>query len=344
MPKLSVIVPVYNTAKYLRECIDSILAQTFTDFELILVNDGSTDCSGAICDEYAKKDLRVHVIHQENGGVTRARKSAMKIAAGDWVSFVDSDDWIDPYMFEMMLEKALINSAKIVICDAYMEFHDRSEIAGSLAEDGFYNKAAMMQRIYPTMIMDIKNHRSGIAGWLCNKLFEKKLLEAVFWSVDDSYVYLEDALCSYAAILECEALYILRIPLYHYRQHAASAVHQYNGVKRFEKTLHSYYAYDKMMRNRGFDISEQINAYISVNSVQIVRKVLLFDRENSLAKRLRQAREFASDSLVHTALVANVDKLSGRRDRWKAVLLKNGQIGALYLLFAIRQYMLKNTE
>ena len=94
MPKISIIVPVYNTEKYLHRCIDSILAQTYTDFELLLINDGSTDSSGAICDEYATKDSRVRVFHKENGGVTSARSLCVNNSKGDWVSFVDSDDTI----------------------------------------------------------------------------------------------------------------------------------------------------------------------------------------------------------------------------------------------------------
>lgn len=95
MPKVSVIVPVYNTEKYLHRCVDSILAQTFTDFELLLVNDGSTDGSGAICDEYAQKNSRVRVFHKENGGVSSARNLGMDKAQGEWITFVDSDDWLD---------------------------------------------------------------------------------------------------------------------------------------------------------------------------------------------------------------------------------------------------------
>ncbi len=94
MPKVSVIVPVYNTEKYLSRCIDSILAQTFTDFELILVNDGSVDSSGKICDEYAAKDNRIVVIHKGNGGVSSARNKGIEIAKGKWITFVDSDDYI----------------------------------------------------------------------------------------------------------------------------------------------------------------------------------------------------------------------------------------------------------
>lgn len=102
MSKISVIVPVYNTEKYLRRCVDSILAQTFTDFELLLIDDGSTDGSGAICDEYAKKDSRVRVFHKENGGVSSARNLGLDNAIGEYITFIDSDDFIEKSYFEML--------------------------------------------------------------------------------------------------------------------------------------------------------------------------------------------------------------------------------------------------
>ena len=98
--KLSVIVPVFNTEKYLNRCIDSILSQTFNDFELILIDDGSTDSSPIICDEYAKKDKRVRVFHKENGGVSRARNLGIDNSFGEDVSFIDSDDFIRPAMYQ----------------------------------------------------------------------------------------------------------------------------------------------------------------------------------------------------------------------------------------------------
>lgn len=94
-PKISVIVPIYNAEKYLRRCIDSILAQTFTDFELLLIDDGSSDKSGEICDEYAQKDLRVKAFHKKNGGVSSARNIGLTESYGEWISFIDSDDWVD---------------------------------------------------------------------------------------------------------------------------------------------------------------------------------------------------------------------------------------------------------
>jgi len=103
MPTISVIVPIYKVEPYIRRCIDSILAQTYTDFELILVDDGSPDNCGAICDEYATKDSRIHVIHQENGGVSAARNAGIDIASGEYLTFVDSDDWVKTYFLERLL-------------------------------------------------------------------------------------------------------------------------------------------------------------------------------------------------------------------------------------------------
>lgn len=103
MPTLSIIVPVYKVEPYLHRCVDSILAQTFTDFELILVDDGSPDNCGAICDEYAAKDSRILVIHKENGGLSDARNAGLDIAKGEYIGFVDSDDYISPQMYHFQL-------------------------------------------------------------------------------------------------------------------------------------------------------------------------------------------------------------------------------------------------
>lgn len=115
-PKISVIVPVYNTEKYLHRCIDSILAQTFTDFELLLVDDGSTDRSGAICDEYAQKDNRVRVFHKENGGVSSARNMGLDNARGEYVMFLDSDDYMFPEMCYILVDTIKKEKSDMVIC------------------------------------------------------------------------------------------------------------------------------------------------------------------------------------------------------------------------------------
>ena len=119
MPKVSIIVPVYKAEAYLHRCVDSILAQTFTDFELLLIDDGSPDRSGEICDEYAQKDSRIRVIHKENGGVSSARQRGLDEAVGEYTIHADPDDWVEPNMLEELYKKAKQDDADIVICDYF---------------------------------------------------------------------------------------------------------------------------------------------------------------------------------------------------------------------------------
>lgn len=125
-PKISIIVPVYKVEQYLRRCLDSIVAQTFTDWECILIDDGSPDNSGVICDEYVAKDNRFHVIHKENKGVSAARNAGLDAARGEWIGFVDSDDWIEPKTYETALNSVVCENAD-VICFGVRFVNDRNE-------------------------------------------------------------------------------------------------------------------------------------------------------------------------------------------------------------------------
>ena len=125
-PKVSVIVPVYKAEAYLHRCVDSLLAQTFLDVEILLIDDGSPDRSGEICDEYAKKDKRVRVFHKENGGVSSARQCGMDNARGEYTIHADPDDWVEPTMLEELYKKAKEDDADMVICDFYCEEKDKT--------------------------------------------------------------------------------------------------------------------------------------------------------------------------------------------------------------------------
>ena len=149
----SVIVPIYNIEKYLRRCIDSVLAQSFTDYELILVDDGSPDNCKNICDEYAAKDARIKVIHKENGGLVSARQAGISMASGDYVFHLDGDDAILPDALE---------SAYKIICDTNADIVSFSyktcvdgkigDVVDDLIEEGLYNKADMEEKLYPNLL------------------------------------------------------------------------------------------------------------------------------------------------------------------------------------------------
>ncbi|MGN0140652.1 MAG: glycosyltransferase family 2 protein, partial [Roseburia sp.] len=150
MPVVSIIVPVYNSEKTLGRCIDSILNQTYREFELILLDDGSTDTSGEICDAYAKEDDRVRVVHKENSGVSDTRNRGIAMARGEYLQFLDSDDWITPDATGLFVRTATECQCDMVIAEFYRVIGDRVSQKGAIEEDGLMDRTAyaanMMQK------------------------------------------------------------------------------------------------------------------------------------------------------------------------------------------------------
>ena len=157
---ISVIVPVYNVEKYIRACLDSIINQTYQDLEILLIDDGSTDSSGAICDEYAGKDERIKVVHKENGGLSSARNMGLDIAQGEYVGFVDSDDIIAPEMYEKLLQTMQMRQTDVCMCGCKIT----NEEGTVLMEDGFPNKFYVIDDILEEVVLPLKT-----AAW--NKLY-----------------------------------------------------------------------------------------------------------------------------------------------------------------------------
>lgn len=224
-PFLSVIIPVYNAESYLPRCLDSLLAQTFTDFEAILVDDGSTDGSAAICDSYAERDLRFHCIHKENGGHTSARQAGLKQAKGAYAAFVDSDDWIAPAMYRTMCGAAMDTGADMVCCN-YTAVTPKGDILcrASFA-DGLYEKAQLETQVYPRMLYSGTYFTYGEAPNLWNKLFRRELLEKNLNRVPLSLRLGEDALISYICLLESSRVYFCGDFFYYYQSTASSLTH-----------------------------------------------------------------------------------------------------------------------
>ena len=175
-PRVSIIVPVYNVEKYLCPCLDSIGAQTFTDFEAVLVDDGSTDNSGEICDEYAAKDTRFVVVHKQNEGVAKARITAFEHSKGELVTFIDSDDIVDSSYLEKLYNPIVNNSVGITCCQV-------TRVIGSKRnkEDhsiiGTYDKNGIRNFVKHNYLHDTNNNKTGIPLYLCGKLYKRKYIE-----------------------------------------------------------------------------------------------------------------------------------------------------------------------
>lgn len=231
-PLLSVIVPVYNVEDYLTKCLDSLLAQNFSDYEIILVDDGSTDNSGIICDKYAAANSVFQCIHKPNGGLPSARKSGFRASHGQYVTFVDSDDWISPDMYHTMCQTIYDTHADIVICDYTAVMPGKEINCSSIFPSGFYDKKRLEKDVYPYMIYSGSFFKYGTAPSLCNKLFRRDLLQQHLFHVPDDIVVGEDALASYSCMLEASSIYFINESFYYYRSNANSVSRRAISVER----------------------------------------------------------------------------------------------------------------
>lgn len=228
MPRISVIVPVYNAEKYLHACINSILMQTFSDFELILVDDGSTDKSGIICDEYGKIDLRIRVIHQKNQGQAAARNNALKESVAKWIHFVDGDDLIHPKMLELLYYSAENMKVRMAICggiqgrEEYSEQLWKQPVSGIKAENVLINEEALINLYYDP------GFRYGTV-WA--SLIDKSIIERIPFAVGKIY---EDAAVFCQWLFEAKHVANLPIDLYYYRRHRESTTGKAFSLKRLD--------------------------------------------------------------------------------------------------------------
>ena len=213
--KISIIVPVYNTEAYLPRCIDSILAQTFTDFELILVDDGSPDNCGAICDRYAEKDSRIHVIHKENGGVSSARNFGIDFAHGDFVVFIDSDDCVDPTYLEQLLQEG---DYDFVSAGFLMQLPDASWLEMRFCNDDT-NRASIETK--PSVYMG--KYYFG-APWA--KLFRRDILEKYGIRFPLNIQNAEDTYFIFRYLPHCKKIKIVSFCGYHYFFYNGSLAHR----------------------------------------------------------------------------------------------------------------------
>lgn len=200
--KISVIVPIYNADRYLERCLSSIIGQTYKNLEIICVDDGSTDNSLAICNKYSLLDNRIKVIHKNNGGVTSARKAGMKIASGEWVGFVDSDDWLELYAYERMIKKGEKKDVTLICGNFRRNYENHSIDYISKFNEGKYELSEDNSYFISNFIFNKEIFEFGIYPSLWNKLFRKRNVEIILNELDEDIIFQEDAAIVYSYILK----------------------------------------------------------------------------------------------------------------------------------------------
>ena len=279
MSKISIIVPVYKVEKYLKRCIESILNQTFTDFNLVLIDDGSPDNCPMICDFYQKKDKRVHVIHQKNGGLSAARNSGIKwsfnYSDSEWITFVDSDDWVHPKFLEILYKSAKKTNAFISICDYIRTSGEDIKIGEKINY-----KEMNPEEFYSS------NAKNVIIAW--GKLYKKECFKNLLFPVGKIH---EDEFVTYRILFEFPKLVIVDVPLYAYFNNQEGIMNsKWNyrylsiidaceeQIKYFKENGYKK-AYDKAIRKYIWHLSEQVKKSKNNNEDKLSK---------SLKKKLRK--------------------------------------------------------
>lgn len=229
--KISIIVPVYNVEKMLKKCIESICNQTYKRLEIILVDDGSSDRCPQLCDDLAEKDKRIKVIHKENGGAASARNSGLDIATGDYIAFVDSDDYIDYNMYEEMMKINEQYNCDIVMCDCYKENGKDKCVFTHNIRKGYYNKQMLLKEYFPTLLMtNTVDYPPTISNCVC--LFKMNLLNNNNIRYKEGMRFSEDLLVGSQAMYYAKSFYYMKEQCYyHYMMNENSVTHTYYDNK-----------------------------------------------------------------------------------------------------------------
>jgi glycosyltransferase involved in cell wall biosynthesis len=343
-PFLSIIVPIYKVEQYLHQCIDSILAQTFLDYELILVNDGSPDNCPQICDEYAKLNNRIKVIHKENGGLVSARKAGLKEARGVYVGYVDSDDWIEENMFELLCRAAMEYKTDIVLCDVLHSYPDREIKSNQIIAPGYYDKNKLVNKVYPIMLYSGVFYKFGLYPAVWNKIFKKDILEKNQYNVNDIIQMGEDAACTYPCLLDANSIFVLENKyLYHYRQTESSMTRKYDE-KYLERVvvLNNVLVENLENKKKVYDLSEQLYYYLTFLIIGALNNE--FSKQNT--KNDSEKRNFVKKMLSNIDIVKALNMVSIGKIPLKSKvyisLLRKKQVYLIYILYKIQTLLNKN--
>ena len=233
---VSIIVPIYNAENYLRRCVDSILNQEYTDFELLLVNDGSTDASGDICEEYGDRDPRVIVIQKENTGVSDSRNRALDRARGKYLQFLDSDDWITPDATRLFVRAAEEYGCDMVISDFYRVVGERLSTKGDIEEEGVLTREEFAAHM-------MENPADFYYGVLWNKLYRRDIVEEHNLRMDTDINWCEDFMFNLEYIRYAKVFYALHAPIYYYVKRKGSLASQGINISKTVKMKLNVFEY-----------------------------------------------------------------------------------------------------
>lgn len=270
---LSVIVPVYNSEKYLKHCITSLLSQTYQRIEIILIDDGSFDHSGEVCDRYAKEVENIFVYHQKNSGANEARRTGIFHARSKYIAFVDSDDWVEPDLFTFLISVMEREKADMVTMNVTVDAKEESKVQKSAIPVGGYTHNEIEKYIYPRMVYDDIQRKPGIFAYLVGKIFRREQLIESISDLDYRLTYGEDGAIVFPMLAKLNKLVVTDYAGYHYIQHEASMTHNLS-LEMFIKIryLEDYLAMKFKKAGKYELVEAQIQYFVRDLLYQVIKK------------------------------------------------------------------------
>lgn len=264
---ISVIVPVYNVEAYLKKCLDSLREQTYKNLEIILIDDGSTDASGSICDEYVGKDSRFCVIHQENRGVLAARNAGIERAKGSFIGFVDSDDWIARDTYEKLYHRLIAEQGEIIIYqkNLYDEELDSCYAESGILDEGEY-QGKKLEKIWENIFFSQDYSQEGISLNLSDKLIKRELILQNYELVDTRLHYFEDIALGLLCMLQADKILISNEAFYYYRQRKNSLCHRVDSLYLEQINIFYRVVYQEVSAHSE-EILTRLRAYIAERAI-----------------------------------------------------------------------------
>ena len=297
-PLFSIIVPVYNTEKYLDECIESVISQSCSEWELLLIDDGSTDCSGTICDKYAKEHHNIFTHHQKNEGQFSARKNGISHASGTYYIFLDSDDFLEPDALTILKNLILSNKCDVIMYDSYHFEGGQKKAAEDNIDfcDCFFDKKEIISQCFLKRTSRIS---------MCAYCFNKELFKNSFSNTDalQNTRSQEDFLMVYDLILKANSLNIINVKLYNYRYNSNSTSHNLSYEMFYKGMNISSAIYSEIINNYGFDVKKDFDNYIikrlSWLPLSCLARYAVFNSSTQLKKEYKKIkRNFLYDKFT----------------------------------------------
>ena len=308
MDLVSIIVPIYNVEKYLPKCLDSILTQTMQNIEVILINDGSLDSSLVICNNYASKDSRIRVIDKVNAGVAAARNTGLDLAKGNYIGFVDPDDWVEPKMYESMHGKLSGSEYNVCLCNYYKNDRLGSSSKVLKIKKDYLSKQEVINDVIANMIGidDLMPKYTYIMGCVWRCLYKKSFIDQYHLRFKEGVSIMEDLVFTVDALLKAEGLCIDHGIWYHYRRNPKSVLHSYNP-NMWEDQIYVHHLLEELLQEAGLE-EEMLNRldlrYIGMAFGAIYNETSKSNKESKtqIVQKMKRVREIGNDERLKMAL------------------------------------------